>query len=346
VDPRGPATELIDDPTGAVGRLEERTGAQFESIGRAREYTADELERLGGIIDSSALSDRLSLVLCGSYARRELTPGSDDDWALIALEPFPPYDPDVVRAMAACQAQLGQEGKAPGAQDVFGVPFDVETLVLNVGLDADSNTNLTRRMLLLLESHELLGTIHTKAWDQILERYLNYGIKDYRPPRFLLNDIVRYWRTICVDFEGKHAQGDGDDPKWVSRNAKLRTSRKLLYAGGLVPVLLCHLIPAADMRAFLSRWLKAPPTDRLAAAFLLCAAGDEGARTLGAYDRWVALMRNEDAREALKNLRQADRPESPLWAEIHQIGEDFQRGLMALLFSTPLRPLAPQYAIF
>lgn len=57
-------------------------------------------------------------------------------------------------------------------------------------------------------------------------------------------------------------------------------------------------------------------------------------------------MRNEDAREALKDLRQADRSESPLWAEIHQIGEDFQRGLMALLFSTPLRPLAPQYAIF
>jgi hypothetical protein len=111
-------------------------------------------------------------------------------------------------------------------------------------------------------------------------------------------------------------------------------------------VLLCHLLPTAEMRPFLSRWLKAPPTDRLAAAFLLCGAEGEGARTLGAYDRWVALMRDERARNALKDLRPDDRGESPLWAEIHQIGEDFQRGLMALLFSTPLRPLAPQYAIF
>ena len=306
------------------------------------------MQRLRDKLDSRAISDRLALVLCGSYARRELTSGSDDDWALIALDQFPAYDPDVVRAMAQCQLFLGQEGKAPGAQDVFGVPFDVDTLVRNVGLDADTNTNFTRRMLLLLESEPLVGgSVYDEAWTRILERYLAYDIKDYRPPRFLVNDIVRYWRTVCVDFEGKRAQSEGkDDPKWVTRNAKLRTSRKLLYAGGLVPVLLCHVLPADQMAPFLRMWLKVPPTDRLAAAFLSCDAADEGARTLIAYDRWLALMRDGDAREALKNMRREERAASSLWREIQQIGEDFQRGLMALLFTTPLRPLAPQYAIF
>ena len=57
-------------------------------------------------------------------------------------------------------------------------------------------------------------------------------------------------------------------------------------------------------------------------------------------------MRDDDAREARNEMRREDHATSPVWGEIGQIGEDFQRGLMALLFSTPLRPLAPQYAIF
>jgi hypothetical protein len=180
----------------------------------------------------------------------------------------------------------------------------------------------------------------------VLERYLWFGIKDYRPPRFLLNDLVRYWRTICVDFEGKHRDTGGEDPKWVTRNAKLRTSRKLLFAGGLVPILLCHLRREDQMREFLTTWLTATPSDRLAAAFLHYDAVDEGVRTFGAYDRWIAIMQDRSKRDELKDLRAATRDGSDLWQDIRGIGEELQRGLNALLFDTQLSRLAPQYAIF
>jgi hypothetical protein len=74
------------------------------------------------------------------------------------------------------------------------------------------------------------------ARDQLLDRYLDQSVKDFRPPRFLLNDVIRYWRTMCVDFAGKEHEGPG---KWGLRNVKLRTARKVLFAGGLLPVLEC-----------------------------------------------------------------------------------------------------------
>ena len=85
----------------------------------------------------------------------------------------------------------------------------------------DPGDQLDRRVFL-----EQGDEIHRRCWLAVLDRYLAESRTDRRPPRFFLNDLIRYWRTICVDFEGKHADSQGDDPKWVSRNAKL------LIAGG------------------------------------------------------------------------------------------------------------------
>jgi hypothetical protein len=161
-----------------------------------------------------------------------------------------------------------------------------------------------------------------------------------------LNDLTRYWRTICVDFEGKHRDTQGNDPKWVSRNAKLRTSRKLLFAGGLIPIILCHLHERTAMRSFLERWLKAPPLDRLAAAFLWADAESEGARALRAYDRWLAIQLDQTARDELKALRYDARRQSPLFSEITEIGRQFERAVLALLFETRLAALSQQYVVF
>jgi len=100
------------------------------------------------------------------------------------------------------------------------------------------------------------------------------------------------------------------------------------------------------MHAFLTTWFAAPPTDRLAAAFLHYRALDEGARTFTAYDSWLRIMQDADAREELKVLRAADRARSDLWQEIRSIADVMQRGLIALLFDTDLRRLAPQFAVF
>ena len=71
---------------------------------------------------------------------------------------------------------------------------------------------------------------------------------------------------------------------WGLRNAKLRLSRKALFAGGLLPVLTCYRYPAADMLDYLDERMSVPPLDRIADAFLDHGARDAGIRALNAYD--------------------------------------------------------------
>src|SRR5205085_11382481 len=110
----------------------------------------------------------------------------------------------------------------------FNTAVAVEQLC-RFGLADDDNANTTRRLLVLLESAPLLGArAHERALRTIVRAYLDGERRDRRPPRFLLNDVIRYWRTIAVDFEGKLRTGG--EHKWALRHAKLRTSRTLLFA--------------------------------------------------------------------------------------------------------------------
>ena len=134
--------------------------------------------------------------------------------------------------------------------------------------------------------------MHRRCWERVLDGYLEDADRPYRPPRFFLNDLIRYWRTICVDFVGKEREGG---EKWGIRNAKLRTSRKVLFAAGLVPLLQTHRFGREERRAYLAAQLAAPATDRLAAAFLDCGVRDAGVRALSAYDRWLGVLDDPDA---------------------------------------------------
>lgn len=329
-------------------RLLAQRGGAFPNLFQAREFTIEQIRERRSQLGRVHCPNGLSVVLFGSWARGELTSGSDDDWAIVVESDD--AEPADVEALTRDVAQvLGSEDRAPGSQELFGCAFSCSKLVENIGLDGDTNTNLTRRVLLLLESVPLLGdTGHARAWDRVLETYLDRGAKSWRPPRFLLNDIVRYWRTICVDFEAKHRPGV-PDTKWVTRNAKLRTSRKMLFAGGLIPLLACNTVEADDQFDFLSEQFRAVPVDRLAQAFLSIDGGaeiDAGIRGLQAYDRFVGLMADGAIRAELRLLDASDRASSLLWKEISTCGDELQQSLLALMFGKELTPLTKQFAIF
>jgi predicted nucleotidyltransferase len=346
VDSRGAAPRPVADPSGALRQLAERAGEEFPHLFAARRYTAKRVSQLRVSLEGACPRSGASIVVFGSWAREELTTESDDDWAVIYRGPLTRSSPALIEAVTAAKRHLGREGHAPGKQDIFGNPFRFEPLVGEIGLDRDTNRNMTRRMLLLLESTVIAGEDEMVLRDRVLDRYLNYAARPNRPPRFLLNDIVRYWRTIGVDFEGKHRDTQGDGPKWVVRNAKLRTSRKMLFAGGLLPTLLCGAEDREAMSTFLRTWFAAPASDRVAQAFLTFEAVPEGVRAFGAYDRWMAIQRDKEKREALADLTFETRETSPLFSDVRKIGRELDRALSALLFDTKLHRLARQYLVF
>ena len=276
----------------------------------------------------------------GSWGRLEVTSGSDDDFMVLIHGPEGSLVEPTIDEVSAVLDHEPSEG-GPFAAPVFS-----EKLVQHIGLDPDSNQNLTRRMLFLLESIPVTGDpVYRRVGDALLSRYFDESVKPYRPPRFLLNDVVRYWRTICVDFAGKEWEGP---EKWGLRNAKLRTSRKVLFAGGLLPVLECSRFDVVPMRNFLEEQLSMPPTDRIAQAFLESKASDEGARTLGAYDEFVARMNESSFRQELQGVTRDNAGDSEAFSEACRIGKELQSGLLALLHEAPteLPRVVRDYAIF
>ena len=260
------------------------------------------------------VSDGVSTCVFGSRARDELTEESDNDWAALVDHDVEAHDPAVALEMQVSDEHLGQDERKPGEQGVCGVPIAVPNLVTNVGRDADTNTNLTRRMLLLLESSELHGAVRDPAISQVRGPYLNQGSRITARRAFSSTTLSANWRTIAVDFEGKSV--GGEDPTWALRNAKLRMSRKLVFTGGLCPGPPLHLLERERMHDFLRSWFDATPLDRLATAFLFVGFDEAGAGAVRARaaitdvfeDRSAAPGATRDARRAGARLRSRAAP--------------------------------------
>jgi hypothetical protein len=326
----------------ALEQLAQRTDSGFPNLTAARALTERKLAEMHDRFDGVEVDGDACVGLFGSWGRYELTEGSDLDWAILVdggeRKRVRPSPPDVERAIGAGE-------RKPGTQGVFAATIFCDHLVERIGLDADDNTNLTRRMLLLLESVDVANEpTHRVCRERVLDGYVDESVKDFRPPRFFLNDLIRYWRTICVDFVGKEREGAGQ--KWAMRNLKLGTSRKVLFSSGLLPILLCHRYRRADIGPFLGTALERPSIDRIAWAFLELDAVDAGIRAIGAYDRFLGLLADAKVRDELENMSRSEARSSEVFEEGNRLGAELEQGLLSLLFETRLEPLVREYGIF
>jgi len=204
-----------------------------------RDYSLNRLKHLSEELDAGQLLDGhpLCVYVTGSYGRLEAWEKSD-------IDPFFLYDSadetqrfpwtSFVRLSARLIDVAGEMGFPPFSKD--GEYLEVQYVsemerVLGSRRD-DSLNAFTARMLLLLESRPL----HDEdVYLRLLKRIIGFYYRDFEDhadsflPTFLVNDILRFWRTLTLNYEHHRlsldtalAEGDLTDEELRDKKAKAR----------------------------------------------------------------------------------------------------------------------------
>jgi Nucleotidyltransferase domain len=297
----------------------------MRAIERAKKYSEEQLGLLRTAIKDLVPADEM-VVINGSFARREASAGSDIDFYIVTRgeEISTP-----TWAKAAKEAIAAIVPISPAEDGAFAQVERLDTLIRNIGGEHDDNHNITRRMLLLLEGEWLFNESGLKdIRRKILERYIAEGITDHQLALFLLNDVVRYYRTMAVDYEFKTVETSEVKP-WGIRNIKLIFSRKLLYASGLFSVAMTADRTRSHKISGLEGLFDMPVLDRMVA---ICGASN-AENVLRSYDHFLNKLEDKGIRTHLKGLDREGRSD-PIFRELKNEGHHFTRELLKLFERT------------
>jgi len=356
--------------------LEKELEANWPNIRKAREFTLKGkkvLEEILNIVLSSLHVvipyDEINVIVFGSLARKEFTSGSDIDWTLLVDGKANPQHLNIAQAFKKELENKEIEGlkvKGPTAGGTFGGLAFSHDIIHNIGGNDDTNKNTTQRILLLLESSPI-GPCHgdNNAHERVIQGVLNRYIIEDRPattgekkvPRFLLNDIVRYWRTMAVDFGHKRRQREWKGS--ALRTVKLRMSRKLIYVSGMLACFACAMDESlnhedsSNIVDYLSQILKQSPLDIISSIVLSHDRHEQLYLSIKAvmdnYDNFLQIIDDEQKRRCLDGLLPDELNSNPIYQESKLICEGFERGLEGIFFEengTELFSLVKKYGVF
>jgi hypothetical protein len=276
-----------------------------------------------------ALRDRLSgnvecVALAGSFGRLEGSTASDADFILVVKDT---QAASLADDQAAIRDAIAKEGASPpNKSGVFASPRTKQELVDTVGSADEDVDLLSKRLLLLLESRpiygdgEFLSLLHS-----VFEKYAGLLEGDHAKEfAFLLNDLIRYFRFICVNYQHNFWR---ENEKWAIRNLKLRHSRVLMYAGLLF--VLGEASKHTDEEKMEIVWQALPLTPLERLAWVYDQNRDEAFfRVVGLYNVFTSRISDESVRRQLNAIDYADRYSVPEFAELKANSDAFVAELL------------------
>lgn len=366
--------ESINPSTDYVGKLLRRSNRSAEHLDTARRKATEVADSLRERLAEFS-SDDYDAVAFGSLARREWTSGSDVDWTLLIDGQASPDHREIARRIDATISATMYDGaalKPPGQEGIFGEMTFSHDVIHHIGGQRDTNRNTTQRILMLVEAMPIRpfglraskGTYERVA-SAILDRYFHdetaswpYDDGSPRIPRFLLNDVVRYWRTMCVDFAYKGWERAGRG--WGVRNVKLRTSRKLMFASAMLLAFDFYRRPLAipkyasreeyifAMHGRIRPFLNATPLDILAWTFSSIGLENDALEAILRYDEFLGAMNDSLLRKELEGLSPSAAYANENFLRIRDVSNQFQNALTQafLVRDTQLREFTIAYGVF
>ncbi|WP_292933981.1 nucleotidyltransferase domain-containing protein [Novosphingobium sp. PASSN1] len=235
-------------------------------------------ERLDKIIsdlkDTDAqFGNRACVYATGSFGRLEAGPDSDLDLFIItdsrADDPeksqLSAVDEIKIKSKIIETAEKNDLAKFDGGGR-FLTSHLMESFVEWLGSNEDDFRNtLTGRMLMLLESKPLVGSqVYEKTINLVICKYFRdyNGHEETFTPAFLFNDIIRMWRTFCVNYEFYRKDGDS---RYKIKNLKLKFSRMLTCYSGIIYLLAIFARDGRVQPNDLKATIAISPTERLEA---------------------------------------------------------------------------------
>lgn len=268
-------------------------------------FTKTKLSELAKALDECLFADRQRILrgdtciyVVGSGGRGELSSHSDID-LFIARVGRSPSDVDAFQVrQAIVRALYRLEFPDPSQGGAFLKMHTARSLCEEMGTPADDAGNtFTARMLLLLESKPLLGdTAYDELVKGIVKRYWQNADeheRDYQP-FVLVNDIVRYWRILLLNYVAKNFEREKElgpdalDAERRLRSYKLRFSRCATCFSALAALLHTTTTKNCVEQDDVFEIVKQTPIERLrsvAARNVVVASSVE--RMLGLYESFL-----------------------------------------------------------
>lgn len=276
-----------------------------EPLQKRANFSKDLLQKIQTKLTDSSICNRpdLCIYAAGSLARHETGRESDLDLFFISRGDPKSENSRTISRLGEIQIfsdliRLNEElSLDPFSGDGKYLKIhELKNIIDGTGSSEDDSENLfTTRLLLLLESKMLAGQlVYSSAVELVLENYFRdgRGRKDFRP-LFLLNDILRYWRTLCLNYERDRAQ---PDKPWWKRNLNLKFPRKLTVFSTVLAMIATRMSTANEFAAISAM----TPMERL--AYALDTMNDPEfeaafASTLDDYEFFLAAKSHRDLEE-------------------------------------------------